>query len=214
MANDDTLDSLVKKSLTDGLSRRNRPDCGQISVLFDYLTGRLTDAKKNDYEKHLSECMSCLEQLDFATDTLLSEVSYADIPAKELMAKIRSRLGIGASPNTFVKKHNCRACTKEIDRTFIFCPHCGLRQGADTNIASYVKKNIWLFTCLFVFILSFIFKKYFMQFLILSTVFGLRWALDSINSKTLIMIYDAWKIKQTRETNDDSENRLNRRINR
>ncbi len=43
------------------------------------------------------------------------------------------------------------------------------------------------------FILSFIFPKYFMQCLVVTLIFGIRWALSSEGGRTLIMVLDSWR---------------------
>jgi hypothetical protein len=40
--------------------------------------------------------------------------------------------------------------------------------------------------------LSFIFTHYFIQFLVLAVIFGIKWVFDTGSTKTLIMIYEAW----------------------
>lgn len=60
----------------------------------------------------------------------------------------------------------------------------------------YLKRNRYLFIAVAFFILSFIFKGYFLQFLVAASVFGIKWVMDTGGSKALIMIYDAWQHKR------------------
>ena len=45
------------------------------------------------------------------------------------------------------------------------------------------------------FTLSFIWGRYFLQFLILAIIFSVKWIFDSGSTRTLIMIYEAWRGK-------------------
>ncbi|MEA3328469.1 MAG: hypothetical protein U9Q08_01830 [Candidatus Omnitrophota bacterium] len=55
-----------------------------------------------------------------------------------------------------------------------------------------LKKHLWLIGAVIAFGLSFILSKYFFQFLILTLILGIKWALDTANTRTLIMVNDAW----------------------
>jgi len=61
------------------------------------------------------------------------------------------------------------------------------------NMIRTVKKNIWLLLSLASIVTSFFVARYFLQFLILSVIFGLKWVLDRESLRTLIMIYTTWK---------------------
>lgn len=61
----------------------------------------------------------------------------------------------------------------------------------------FFKKNIWLMFSLITLTLSFFISRYFMQFLILSVIFGLKWIFDRASTRVLIMIYNAWKKHDT-----------------
>ncbi len=45
------------------------------------------------------------------------------------------------------------------------------------------------------FTLSFVFTRYFLQFLILAVIFSLKWIFDTGSTRTLVMIYEAWRRK-------------------
>lgn len=59
--------------------------------------------------------------------------------------------------------------------------------------ASIMKRNKYLLVAAGFFMLSFIFKVYFLQFLVAASIFGLKWVMDTGGSKALIMVYDAWQ---------------------
>ena len=53
----------------------------------------------------------------------------------------------------------------------------------------------WSFLAALTFILSFIATRYFLQFLTLAVIFSIKWIFDSGSTRTLIMIYEAWRKK-------------------
>jgi len=72
------------------------------------------------------------------------------------------------------------------------------------NITDWAKKNKWLLGAGIAFVLSFVFSGYFLQFLILTLLMGIKWIFSTGGNKTVVMIYDAWKKK----SRDDTHSRL------
>ena len=58
-----------------------------------------------------------------------------------------------------------------------------------------ISKYKWQVFASISFILSFIFTRYFLQFLILAVIFSIKWIFDTGSTRTLIMIYEAWRKK-------------------
>jgi len=54
----------------------------------------------------------------------------------------------------------------------------------------------WLFAGLFFFILSFIFRHYFLQFLAISVILGFKWAMEGESAKRVIMIFKGIQEKE------------------
>jgi len=54
-------------------------------------------------------------------------------------------------------------------------------------------ENIFLSFALISFLLSFVFSRYFIQFLAATMILSIKWIVDSKTSKMLVMIYEAWK---------------------
>ncbi|KPK41806.1 MAG: hypothetical protein AMJ78_04535 [Omnitrophica WOR_2 bacterium SM23_29] len=50
------------------------------------------------------------------------------------------------------------------------------------------KKNLYLFGTVLSFALSFLFPRYFVQFLVAALILGLKWVFESENARTLIMV--------------------------
>lgn len=63
----------------------------------------------------------------------------------------------------------------------------------DKKLMTYLKKNIWFILCIASFIVSFFASRHFLQFLTLAFIFGLKWVFDKETTRTLIMVYNAWK---------------------
>jgi hypothetical protein len=60
--------------------------------------------------------------------------------------------------------------------------------------AGVMKKiNVYLILAIVSFILSFVFRDYFVQFLTATLILGIKWVSDAKSTKMLVMIYDAWK---------------------
>ncbi len=63
----------------------------------------------------------------------------------------------------------------------------------ENKIMNNFKRNIWLIVSLTSILASFFIPRYFIQFLILAVIFGLKWVFNRENTRALIMIYNAWK---------------------
>ncbi|MFH1791853.1 MAG: hypothetical protein ABH885_07735 [Candidatus Omnitrophota bacterium] len=99
------------------------------------------------------------------------------------------------------------ALRHEIETHIAGCPYCIYRIAEAGKIVnkSFPGKlgrrigriirsiNPWPAASVILFILSFIFHGHFIQFLAASVILAVKWIADSRNSKTLIMIYEAWK---------------------
>lgn len=62
------------------------------------------------------------------------------------------------------------------------------------------KFNIYLILAIVSFSLSFIFQSYFLQFLTATLLLGIKWVADSKSTRMLVMIYEAWKRGDNKET--------------
>lgn len=55
------------------------------------------------------------------------------------------------------------------------------------------KINMYLILAVVSFVLSFVFKSFFLQFLTATLLLGIKWISDAKSTKMLVMIYEAWK---------------------
>tara|TARA_B100000315_G_scaffold222025_1_gene225817 strand:- start:577 stop:1116 length:540 start_codon:yes stop_codon:yes gene_type:complete len=70
-----------------------------------------------------------------------------------------------------------------------------------------IKKNLFLLGAIIPFVLSFFIPKYFMQFLVVTLILGMRWAFESESGRTLIMVLDSWR-KHSHDDDDETSQRL------
>lgn len=59
--------------------------------------------------------------------------------------------------------------------------------------------NIYLILAVIAFLMSFVTPRYFIQSLVATLILGIKWVIDSKETKMLIMIYEAWKKGGERE---------------
>lgn len=74
-----------------------------------------------------------------------------------------------------------------------------------------LKRNFWLFGTILAFALSFIFPKYFVQFLVAALILGLKWVFESENARTLIMVLDSWR-RHSREKDEGISDKIKDRF--
>ena len=102
----------------------------------------------------------------------------------------------------FLEQHlaNCQAC-----RTLIAEAHSIARKSAGNKIQKLFHAlkpgALWLTACIFSLALSFVFSKYFIQFLTAALLLGIKWIIDSKTTKTLITIHKT--LKSDAATNKD-----------
>jgi len=77
-----------------------------------------------------------------------------------------------------------------------------------------LRKNKWLIASITAFTLSFAFPPVFLQFLLAAGILGGKWIFDSENTKTLIMIYNAWKKGGEKEASRMIETLKDRIVNK
>ena len=58
------------------------------------------------------------------------------------------------------------------------------------KVRAFAAKHFWLLTGMLFFLISFILSGYFFQFLSVSVLCGLKWIVDSRNTRTVIMIQE------------------------
>jgi len=164
----DRIEKLIKRYLKSeiGLDKADKtPGCPDEQALSEYLNRTLSEEKYRYIENHIAGCGFCLSQLDIASQAQLmdKQQSFGSVP-RELIDKTK------ASINTY-------------------------RDANNSKINKLRKKGsiFFLLGAVLSFGLSFIFPKYFMQFLVVTLILGVRWAFESKNGRTMIMVFNSWR---------------------
>ena len=82
------------------------------------------------------------------------------------------------------------------------------KAGTASRVKS-LKRNLWLVATVFAFTLSFIFPRYFLQFLAATLILGIKWVSESDQIRTLIVTLDS---RREKKDSDISSNRLKNKI--
>lgn len=181
----DKIEKLIKGYLKGklGLDRADKTlDCPNEEILLGYLNGTLEKEERQFVEHHLAGCGFCLSQLNLAYQSQLMDRKGSFQPvSQELINKTKSFLGIQIVNN--------------------------LKRGKTKT----KKANLFLAGAIIPFILSFIFPKYFIQFLVVTLVLGIRWAFESEGGRTMIMVLDSWR-HHSHDKDEEISHRLKNRF--
>jgi len=164
----DKAEKLIKKYLEGqiGLDRADKTsDCPSEEILVEYLNGVLDKEKYQFIEHHIAGCGFCLSQLNLASQSqLMDKQETFELVPQKLINKTKSFLGVHGNVNSLKR-----------------------------NKTRIKKARLFLAGAVIFFILSFIFPKYFMQFLVVTLILGIRWAFESEGGRTMIMVLDSWR---------------------
>ncbi len=67
---------------------------------------------------------------------------------------------------------------------------------------SLLLKQKWLILCLITFVLSFLFPRYFLQFLVATLILGIKWAVGPEGAKNLVMIFRSMHAHEEAQSKD------------
>jgi len=100
------------------------------------------------------------------------------------------------------EKHiaNCHTCLYRISEAYEVLNESKMKRIKELFMKAKIKLNMWLIGSIVMFLLSFLIRRYFIQFLAAAMLLGLKWIIDNRNTRMLIMIYDAWKRGGKKET--------------
>ncbi|MBL7092121.1 MAG: zf-HC2 domain-containing protein [Candidatus Omnitrophica bacterium] len=168
---ENNIDRLIKEHLEGEMSKSETlplyQDCPSELELSDYLENRLSREKEDSLLEHIARCPHCLSLLELAQREAAKEKAQ-DKPTPEMIRRAK---------NIMQKRPNPPATDKE--------------GRAGKTIFNYK----WQALAFMSFILSFAFTRYFLQFLVLAVIFSIKWIFDAGSTRTLIMIYEAWRKK-------------------
>ena len=172
---------ILKKYFRGNLGINNReqsPQCLDENTLAAYLAGTLDRRQCQLLEYHLAGCGFCLSQLSLAVEavSLENEKDSIDIPSKTI-DRLKLRLAINP--------------LKDSQKKYKFKIGKGI---------------FFLIGTLISFSLSFIFPRFFLQFLVATLILGIRWAFESESGHTFVMILDSWR-RNAREKKESTHSR-------
>jgi len=176
------IEEYLKNYLKKDLSNIERTSqCLDAEALLDYLGHKLDSRERKDVEEHLSQCNFCLSQLNLSFEA---------------------------------KKSNIRNIGGKVPAGLVNKAKALLKNDKNANHrggARRMRKNLFLAGAIIFFIISFLLPKYFMQCLVVTLVLGIRWAFESENGRTLIMVLDSWR-RHSHNEDDEISNRLKDRF--
>jgi len=138
----------------------------------------------------------------------------ADCPSVEALGKyVLGELGPNELYDISMHTKSCKFCNELIEGALLYSAYgkqinvgdvpLKIKEKAKSlnptykkerhKIMDYLKRGVWLMLCLVSLLMSFFIPRYFLQFLILSVIFGLKWVFNRESTRALIMIYNAWK---------------------
>ena len=88
--------------------------------------------------------------------------------------------------------NNCPACVEDLLLANKIMESEMKKTKKGTVFTKWLKKKSWLILAISSFVLSFIYSQYFLQLLVATLVLAAKWIFETVNARTLIMIYDAW----------------------
>lgn len=97
--------------------------------------------------------------------------------------------------NERIEEHiaGCGECLTKIVSAYEAVGLSGGKRAKKRKAGLMKKMNWYLALAAISFSLSFIMPKYFIQLLVATMLFGIKWIVDSKSTKMLVMIYEAWK---------------------
>lgn len=138
----------------------------------------------------------------------------ADCPPVEILGKYASE-GLGPDELYKVGNHikNCAFCSELVEGALLYSAYGKhinlgsvpekiknkakslnpLYKTKEHKIMDWLKRNGWFMLSLASLAASFFVSRYFIQFLTLAVIFGLKWVFNRESTRALIMIYNAWK---------------------
>ncbi|MDD5449450.1 MAG: hypothetical protein PHO42_02505 [Candidatus Omnitrophica bacterium] len=187
------IDKLIRLKLAQHANDRRLEagsTCPSNNELAGYAANTLDAAGKKTIENHIADCFLCL-------DKAVSAYEGKRLLGKRRIRKTAARVAWKAK-NIYrisdeLLQDKIDACLSE-NKTFVRTEKLLTTEKAVIKwLPKNLKKNKWLIASITSFVLSFAFPPVFLQFLLAAGILGGKWIFDSENTRTLIMIYNAWK---------------------
>ena len=122
-------------------------------------------------------------------------------PSEEMLSEYLSGVLL-EKDKAKIEEHlaQCTECRKVLAQAHDILKKPDIREIRN-NIFRWFKGNKWLIGSALSLVLSFLFSRYFLQFLAASLLMGGKWIIDSKTTKMLIMIHEAWKSEDKDKVN-------------
>lgn len=125
-------------------------------------------------------------------------------PSEKILSEYTSNV-LSSEDRNNVEKHLsvCSDCRQLVSETHEILNKPALR-FIRHKITALLKTNQWIIGASVAFICSFLFPKYFLQFLSASLIMSAKWIIDAKTTKMLITIYEAWKSGTSKKEEESS----------
>jgi len=173
----DRVDEILRKLLAEkGSKARTGAVCPSDQELIQLGSGTLPLDVRDKLVDHTADCPDCTARLGaiLALDEAPSRPESTDN-----VSKTRTQ-SMDRLPNVDPKSRLPGESTAQRWNAF------------KTQLA----KHAWLVVSIAFLGLSFFVPRYFVQFIVLTILFGLKWVFDTATTRQMIMIYEAWKDKK------------------
>ncbi|MBI2870987.1 MAG: hypothetical protein HYY14_04675 [Candidatus Omnitrophica bacterium] len=176
---DDLIHQVLAQGREEGSKRGPCPTDEEIALL---AKGLLPDRERDGRIEHAAHCPDCCARLGAVLAAPYDKMSTGVGPSEALVQKMKGlaegRQGEPGRALDLGKERNLGMSSVE---------------PLQNRIGSLLRKLGWLCVSLTALLLSFFISRYFVQFIVLSLIFGLKWVFDTATTRQLIMIYEAWK---------------------
>lgn len=137
---------------------------------------------------------------------------------KILSSYLDRTLSLSEEERRRIEEHISK-CNHCLDLVLVAYEAQGISQKCPPLLKEMLKKRLglkqkkarsgakWLFGALFLFALSFAFKKFFLQFLVASAILGFKWAMEGEGARRVVMIFRGM---QKEEESDSSQKYVHR----
>jgi anti-sigma factor RsiW len=141
--------------------------CLDEKRLSSYLDEKISDSERKAIESHIADCNICLDMLLVAYE------------AKKKMFSTRPLRGLARTISNILRADARAKMGSKVEKI--------KKKGPELK---------WLFSAIFFFVLSFVFRHYFLQFLAVAVILGFKWVMEGEGAKRVIMIFKGIQEKE------------------
>jgi hypothetical protein len=173
----DEMDQRIKEALSGFHETENSGPCPDDFLFADFSSQSLSEAKQAEILDHAAGCATCIARLAAIAEAKTGVWKKEKIK-KSILLRAKD-IADQARPGILKGREKFRESLKpETEKS-------GLKQG--------IMKHCWLLISLTFLGISFFVPRYFIQLIVLTIIFGLKWVFDQATTRQIIMIYEQWK---------------------